>query len=359
MKNKEKVDILFITNVPAFYKINLYNELAKKIKIKVIFISSTSEIREPDFTNKTINFSHVVINSKEFESRNSFLTLIKIYNEIRKINYNIIIYPGWEIKELFFLSLLFNKKKNAVAIESSILESSTSGFKNILKNIFIKRMSKAYPSGSLQLEILKALNYNGKVYITHGVGIPNNPTIKPALDINKKMKDHISYLYIGRLSPEKNLELLINTFNNLSNILYIVGSGSDELKLKNIAKPNVIFLGYVNNRELNKIYSQADVFILPSKIEPWGLVIDEAIYYNLPVIISDRVGCKDDLLINNNGLVFKYDNQNDLVKKIEIMNNNFYSYYQNTAKIDINSFYKKQINVYLESIYDTKKQHTP
>lgn len=358
MNKKENVDILFITNVPAFYKINLYNELAKKINIHVIFISNNSNIRNSDFTNGQMLFKYTIINNIDFEKRNKLITLFKIISKIKNINYKIIIYPGWEIKELFILSLLLDKKRNAIAIESSILESDTTGLKKIIKKIYITRMSKAYPSGSLQLDILTDLKYQGEIYITHGVGIPNNAY--SSVNTNNKTKKikkntDIIYLYVGRLSPEKNLELLIHTFNILQNTLYIVGSGDDESKLKVLANSNIKFLGYINNNEIKNIYLNADVFILPSKTEPWGLVIDEAILYNLPVIISDRVGCKDNLLLNNNGIIFNYNDENNLLDAITLMNNNYKKYYENTLKIDINNFYHKQINAYIESINNEEK----
>lgn len=351
IKNNNQIDIVFITNVPAFYKINLFNELNKLINIKVFFISDKSKIRNADFSNKEMNFDYEFINNGNFESRNKLLTLIKLYSKLKKIHYNRIIYPGWEIKELFILSFLTKKNINALSIESSILETKISGIKKLLKSIYLGRMNFAYPSGNLQKEILKELHFKGTTFVTHGVGLINKPIINtPQIKEKHQKNKYLRYLYIGRLSPEKNLELLIQVFNKLPNELFIVGTGPLEGHLKEIAlKSNIKLLGYINNEKLSDIFNLSDVFILPSKVEPWGLVIEEAINNNLPIIASNMVGCKDDL-IQDNGLIFHYNSPNDLKNQIEEMEINYNVYYKNSKIFDLDKMRKKQIFSYIDSI---------
>ncbi|MBG6028514.1 glycosyltransferase family 4 protein [Proteus mirabilis] len=351
-KKNEQFDIVFITNVPAFYKINLFNELNKLINIKVFFISDKSKIRNADFSNKEMNFNYEFINKGNFEDRNKLLTLIKLYSKLIKAHYSRIIYPGWEIKELFFLSFLTKKNKNALSIESSILETKISGIKRLLKSIFLCRMHFAYPSGNLQKEILNKLHFKGTTFITHGVGLINKPIIKTQ-QVKEKSK-YLRYLYIGRLSSEKNLEILIKVFNELPNKLFIVGTGPLEDHLKKIAiNDNIKLIGYINNEKLSDIFNSSDVFILPSKVEPWGLVIEEAINNNLPIIASDMVGCKDDL-IQDNGLIFHYNSPDDLKNKIEEMEINYNVYYKKSKTFDLDSMRERQIFSYVDSIRNEK-----
>ncbi len=77
-----------------------------------------------------------------------------------------------------------------------------------------------------------------------------------------------------------------------------------EEELKAMAKQNVHFLGAINNKELSGYYQKMDVFVLPSLIEPWGLVVEEALNNGLPVIVSDRVGCAEEIIDESNGIVF-------------------------------------------------------
>ena len=69
---------------------------------------------------------------------------------------------------------------------------------------------------------------------------------------------------------------------------------------------NVHFVGFKNQTELPQYYAMADIFVLPSGIgETWGLVVNEAMCFGLPVIISDMVGCGKDLVKHGeNGYIF-------------------------------------------------------
>jgi glycosyltransferase involved in cell wall biosynthesis len=69
--------------------------------------------------------------------------------------------------------------------------------------------------------------------------------------------------------------------------------------------PDVRFAGFLNQSELPSAYAVADAFVLPSKIhETWGLVVNEAMNFGLPVVVSDKAGCAADLVRSGaNGLV--------------------------------------------------------
>ena len=108
--------------------------------------------------------------------------------------------------------------------------------------------------------------------------------------------------------------------------LDIIGFGPLEEELKSIANKNITFLGAVNNKDLAKYYQNADVFILPSKSEVWGLVVEEALNNGTPVIVSDKVGCYYDLVTASTGLVFKSENLESLQEQIsKICSINFYN----------------------------------
>jgi len=345
-------DYVFITNVPSFYKINLFNDLAKRIKIKVIFISDSSVIRNEDFISRDIYFEHVVINDVPFEKRDKDKTLLKIIKDLKRISYKNLIYPGWEIIELMFLAFIIPKKKNGIVIESSILETKSTGLPWLIKRVFMSRMSKAFPSGELQKEILEKANFKGKIFETHGVGILSKNFTTAQVDLKVESAENLSYIYVGRLSAEKNVSELIDTFNNVENILYVVGEGPLSEELKNKSKKNIIFLGHVNNSELDQVYKRADVFILPSRSEPWGLVVEEALSCRLPLIISDRVGCKNDLVLAlKAGIVFSLSpGGKTMLDAIHEMNLHFSSYKDVVNQIDLSQLEDKKVTVYLDAV---------
>lgn len=294
---------VFITNIPAFYKISLFNEIAKREAIHVIFISNMDSNRNKDFVKGKLMFDHTFL-SKGFWNQ---IRTIQVF--MNKNTYEEIVISGWDSLLYWVIIFLSQKRKNSCIIESSIYESSTKGLKGLMKKIFVSRLSKVYPSGFLQEELINALNFKGKRIRYGGCGILNYQPQPPYIPRNEVK----NFLYVGRLAPEKSLELLIHVFNKKPDLnLTIIGFGMLEDKLKASANENISFTGAIDNEELPAYYRQADVFILPSKSEPWGLVVEEALNNGTPVIVSDRVGCRKDLVNENTGLVFNYDSEQSL-----------------------------------------------
>ena len=116
------------------------------------------------------------------------------------------------------------------------------------------------------------------------------------------------YLYVGRLSREKGLEDLFNAFCELLKIkpqarLDLVGSGPLTESLKGRVaemglQQSVSFLGTKGMEEISSMLMSSTALILPSHSEPWGLVVNEALSYGCPVVVSDACGCVPDLVLN-------------------------------------------------------------
>lgn len=123
------------------------------------------------------------------------------------------------------------------------------------------------------------------------------------------------FLYVGRLAPEKNVEALLRSWLQYREDggawpLVLVGDGPLAAALRTMAEASayaseVHFAGLRGSRELPPFYAFAGCFVLPSTREPWGLVVNEAMASGLPVIVSDRCGCAEDLVLHGrNGLIF-------------------------------------------------------
>jgi glycosyltransferase involved in cell wall biosynthesis len=85
--------------------------------------------------------------------------------------------------------------------------------------------------------------------------------------------------------------------------------------------PDVRFAGFLNQGELPDAYAAADVFVLPSRLhETWGLVVNEAMNFELPVVVSDKVGCAEDLVRHGgNGFVVRHDITGELAQAIDTL----------------------------------------
>ena len=119
-------------------------------------------------------------------------------------------------------------------------------------------------------------------------------------------------LFTGKLIPKKRPADLIQAFSivreKMRCSLALVGDGALRSGLEKYVEerkiPDVHFLGFRNQSEIGKLYALADVFVLPSSSEPWGLSVNEAMCFELPLILSDQIGAGFDLLNESNG--FRY-----------------------------------------------------
>tara|TARA_X000000368_G_scaffold286612_1_gene227685 strand:+ start:341 stop:1369 length:1029 start_codon:yes stop_codon:yes gene_type:complete len=294
-------DYLIVTHIANFYKVNLYNQLAKKLKILVVFTASnTNEKRANDFIAlANSHFEYRLLYEGDYEDRDVKSNIKNLKVILKECQYKRILVSGWDTKEDWYSVLVSKKSKNCLALESTINESSVSGIKGIMKKIFLGRISTIFASGALHKDLLDQLNYKGNVKVTKGVGIIN----KPKFDFIKRQYKK-RFLFIGRLSKEKNIELLVDMFNGLKEYtLTIVGTGPLEQKLKSKAKENIIFNGEVANQELKEKFENNDLLILPSISETWGLVVEEALYFGMPIIVSNNCGVCELVKENVNGYV--------------------------------------------------------
>lgn len=334
------IDSVYITNLPAFYKINLFNRIAKKKRIAVIFTGDDPQGRNADFFLGNCEFHTLFLTNK------GVLSQIRMVNSFFKKNKcGEIVLGGWDSLIYWFVCVFVSGYKSLI-VESSWKESSTTGIKSYLKKIFLSRISKAYVPGKSNRILLEKLHFKGIIVETKGVGIFNIVT-QPSL----KIKNNVcNYLYVGRLSPEKNLGFLISIFNSLPHYtLNIVGFGPEESHLKSIANSNIHFLGAIDNAKLPEIYQANDVFILPSMSEPWGLVVEEALNNGLPVIVSNKVGCAEEIVNESNGLIFSLDDKDSLRSAIDRMSDiSFYNNLKyNISKCNFEVIADNQVRCYL------------
>jgi len=111
-------------------------------------------------------------------------------------------------------------------------------------------------------------------------------------------------LFAGKLIAVKRPFDLLQAFDQVSKrvaaSLIFLGDGELRQELETYARQrgltNVRFVGFKNQTEIAPFFALADAFVLPSGCEPWGLVINEAMCFGLPVIASDKVGAGGDLV---------------------------------------------------------------
>jgi len=132
-------------------------------------------------------------------------------------------------------------------------------------------------------------------------------------------------LYVGRVSREKGLEMLVEAFRELVDTgsaiaLAIIGDGPyrEEMETALSAYP-ALFTGYLAGEQLQRGYASADLFVFPSATDTFGNVVLEAQASGLPVIVSDEGGPRELMVDGETGVVFRAGSRSELVTAIRLM----------------------------------------
>lgn len=136
--------------------------------------------------------------------------------------------------------------------------------------------------------------------------VDSSSTVDPPLKEFAATSDGPLFLYLGQLCYRKGIDILLDAFSKLerehpSARLALVGHDQTDGKYEDQAKQlglekKVLFRGVVDSNAIDRVYAASDVFVLPSRDDGWGVVLNEACSVGLPVIATDRCGSSHHLL---------------------------------------------------------------
>ena len=133
-------------------------------------------------------------------------------------------------------------------------------------------------------------------------------------------------LFAGKLLGRKQPLLLLEAYRRVRRrrpcALLLAGEGplrgEVEAEIRRSSIPDVRITGFLNQTEIPRAYAAADLLLLPSRAETWGLVVNEAMNFSLPILASDRVGCGPDLVQSGvNGEIFEHNSADALETVLE------------------------------------------
>ena len=350
----------FFTNIATIKAvIKSAESLVKFSKEKKYDVSIIDAIGEWDpydkIINKKINIIKLnKINLGKYLPKNSFIKsrfsyiFIFLWNFFKLKNLINNEKPSFLIIHLMtslpiFLSLFFNKETKIILRISGLPKI------NLIRYFFWKTFSsKIY---KVTCPTTSTYNYiiGKNLFKREKIEILSDPIIdmkeyrikKKEMFDYQKLKNKKYLIGIGRLTKQKNFELMINFFKKVSNLypylnLVIIGEGEDKNKLKRLStnfdiNQKIHFLGYQKN--VFKYLLNAECFILTSLWEDPGFVLVEAALTNLP-IISSKCPNGPEEIIKDNGYLFKNNDLDDFYNKFEdFLNTNKKEIYKNKVII--------------------------
>ena len=162
--------------------------------------------------------------------------------------------------------------------------------------------------------------------IPGGIDLDMFPPTMDTSDMDKKygLKDQKLILFSGKLTKYKGVRYLVHAAKNINATIGIAGDGPERKNLENLTKElklkNVRFFGYIDNKDLIKLYYKADVCVVPSVWdEPLGLVVLEAMASKTPVVVTRKGGIPLMVKEGHNGLFVRPHNAKEIAEKVNIL----------------------------------------
>lgn len=335
--------IVFIHHSFNPYRVAFFNELAETdIKFTVLFLSKPAKNRKWKLRDYNIKFKYKVLEGKKFyvpgNDHSYFQLNLGIWNELGKINPDIVITIGWNYLASY-IALLYCKLKGSKFVtwsestkyEKSIQRSLTKPLVQLLvKNsdflIAAGTRAKVYlvSLGAKENKIdIAYYTIDTKKLIKQVRTFKNNKScLRIKHGINKGQK---IVLFVGGLLKRKGVINLLQVANilrcNKDVVFLLVGFGplasEVEKYIKQKKLKNVIMAGFVPNEKIMEYFVACDLFILPSLEETWGLVVNEAMCAGKAVYVSKYAGSSADLVEDRtNGRVIDPRNPRKVSKMI-------------------------------------------
>jgi glycosyltransferase involved in cell wall biosynthesis len=310
------MNVLICFTELAEYTIACANEFIEQSGATVHIIRWPINDEAPfKFTNLN---SKIVIYERNKYSEQQLLELAK------KINPKLILTSGWIDKGYMKVAKAFYKKVPTVLLMDNKWQNTIKqNIARIVSPLILKtRFSHCFVPGIEQVTFAKKLGYLNENIITgyYSCDYKRFKSISDEFKESKKKMFPQKFIYIGRYYDFKGLPELWEAFIELQNEnendweLWCLGTGD----LLPPIHSKIKHFGFVQPKDLSYYLKETGVFVMPSRVEPWGVVLHEMVTSGFPVICSKNVGSAVAFLRNNvNGFEFETGNKISLKNKLK------------------------------------------
>jgi len=323
----ERVAVLWVHFGP--YHLARLRAVREKCEVAAIEFASGQQMYgwQSEGSAEMITLDHAV-----HERGGSFRNAVRLWSVLNNVEPRCLFIPGYR-EPLAILAAFWGKMHgcvNVLMLDSTAADLVRSTWKEQIKSAMIRGVfHRAFVSGKRSAVYLQSLS--GKLLpFEEGYDVVDNAFFAnrvAEIRSNTTGSAPGPFLFVGRLAEVKNLPLLLDAYGSykrnggLRN-LEIVGHGPMETSLKASVQQagledSVQFVGFQPYDSIPAWYARAACLILPSVSEPWGLVVNEAMASGLPVIVSDRCGCADNLVEDGrNGYLFPAKDADSLTQRM-------------------------------------------
>lgn len=330
----------------AHYKARLFSEIARQasslnLTILVVQVAlaerSRTHLGMPDPAEH--QYPYELLYPSALEDVGFLAKISKIIPILRRFKPQVVNLTGYYDPAMWVVMLYCRCAgiKLVMSNESTAQDHHRSGWKESIKRFLVSQFDGFFCFGTPSVAYLQTLGVpierifvrNAAVIDDHRIQLEHKQAKVNFLNTQRDLElKPLNFIYTGRLISPKNLPTLIRAFAAAKNQskdtrwgLILLGEGDQKEALERLAReeqiPDIRFLPGVAWYEVPRFLALANVYVLPSTSEPWGLVVNEAMVCQMPVLVSERCGCATDLVVpGENGFRFAPTNTADLSGKL-------------------------------------------
>lgn len=318
--------ILYVTNIPSPYRIEFWNQLGKKIDLTVWFEASNESNREWEINGLGDHFKFKFLKGITL-GINMHINKIP-FKELKEDKFDICVLGCYSTPtEMLLIQWLKMNKIPFILNSDGGFIKNENRLKANLKRYFISSANYWLSSGKNCTKYLTYYGAKEDLINEYSFSSITEYDMCRFLKNNreKKIKDNITILSIGRFVKEKGFDKLIESFaiilQKYHNVkLIIIGGGPEKDNYIELTKKlgifdEVIIMDYIQKKYLDKYWLESDIFVFPTEEDVWGLVLNEAIAAGLPIVTSLKSGAAYDLVKDgDNGFLVNFKSKQEEIR---------------------------------------------
>lgn len=325
-ENRTPIKVVIVTNIPAPYRIPLFNALSTRedIELVVYFMAKSEKNRKWSVSPGEFDFEYRLLSGNSFYSYTVDQAIgvnPDIFQKLHSDSPDTVVVGGYSdltswatiaYAELTDIPIVpWNGSwKGSIKLQMAPVQK--------LRKLFFQRGNSWIAYGSLAAELMESFGADPErtFEATNTVDVEQ---LQASLPSERDHTGTFELLYCGQLIERKNVGTVLDALDGFGPdelVFRIVGDGPalDRLNAKaDSCSTPVKFEGYVEREELPTYYADADALVLASWREVWGLVVNESLACGTPAIVSTKCGCAPDLIRSGfNGSTFDPDDPDEL-----------------------------------------------
>lgn len=305
----QKSKVFWLTNVATPYRIPMWQSLSKSVDITLGMLRDPEASRFGAWTKDEIG-----VETEFFHAPTLNIGTRAIYfpnramRKMLKQDWNYFVLGGWE-SPAYFYALYVARKRGIKVIGHCGSTAQSSGYSgrivSKLRAWFHQKLDWSVTYGTDCTKYLIDMGVN-PAKISTGFNSVDHVHFYNGVNANREAQEQTpghKFLYVGQFISRKNVANLIEAFKKIrqpEDTLRLAGRGDQQPVLEELVRElgltdSVEFVGHRSQDDLILEYCKANTLILPSYIEVWGLVVNEALTCGLNVVVSQKCGIANDI----------------------------------------------------------------